>query len=43
MVAAYELYERMGFTRLPEREFDIERPDGTAFRLLAYGIDATAG
>ncbi|MBC9937460.1 MULTISPECIES: GNAT family N-acetyltransferase [unclassified Leucobacter] len=43
MVAAYELYERMGFARMPEREFDIERPDGTTLRLLAYGIDASAG
>lgn len=39
MVAAYELYDRMGFARLPEREYEIHRADGTSFTLLAYGID----
>lgn len=38
MVAAYELYDRMGFARLPEREHEIHRADGTSFTLLAYGI-----
>ncbi|RZT66339.1 GNAT family N-acetyltransferase [Leucobacter luti] len=42
MVAAYQLYDRMGFERLPEREQRIERPDGSGFTLLAYGIDAAA-
>ena len=42
MVAAYEMYDRMGFARLPEREFEITRPDGTGFTLLAYGIDVAA-
>lgn len=37
MVAAQRLYDRMGFTRLPEREFMIERSDGTSFLLIAYG------
>ncbi len=39
MVAAYEMYDRMGFARLRDRELDITREDGTSFRLLAYGID----
>ncbi|WP_440312001.1 GNAT family N-acetyltransferase [Leucobacter chromiireducens] len=39
MVAAYEMYDRMGFSRLLDREHDIMREDGTSFRLLAYGID----
>lgn len=39
MVAAYEMYDRMGFSRLWDREAEITREDGTSFRLLAYGID----
>ncbi|WP_125098714.1 GNAT family N-acetyltransferase [Leucobacter chromiireducens] len=39
MVAAYEMYDRMGFARLLDREHEIVRADGTSFRLLAYGID----
>lgn len=39
MIAAYQLYDRMGFSRIPDREEDVVREDGSAFRLLAYGID----
>ena len=42
MRAAQRLYERMGFERLHEREFTVERPDGTSFLLLAYGRDVEA-
>lgn len=39
MVAAQRLYDRMGFARLHEREFMVERSDGTSFLLIAYGRD----
>ncbi len=42
MVAAYQLYDRMGFSRITEREQRIERADGTGFTLLAYGIEVAA-
>lgn len=42
MVAAYQLYDRMGFSRIPDREEDITRQDGSTFTLLAYGIDVAA-
>jgi len=37
MVAAQRLYERLGFTRLHEREYTFVRPDGSSFLMLAYG------
>ena len=37
MVAAQRLYERFGFARLHDREYTFERPDGTAFLMMAYG------
>ncbi|SJN11051.1 putative acetyltransferase [Leucobacter sp. 7(1)] len=42
MVAAYEMYDRMGFARLHDREQQIVREDGSGFTLLAYGIDVAA-
>ncbi|UOQ56513.1 GNAT family N-acetyltransferase [Leucobacter allii] len=40
MTGAQRLYERLGFTRIPEREFDIEVLGGTR-RILAYGLALT--
>ena len=42
MLAAQRLYERLGFAGLPERESRFVRPDGSGFRMLAYGrgVDA---
>ena len=37
MLAAQRLYERFGFARLHDREYTFERPDGTAFLMMAYG------
>ena len=37
MRSAQRLYERLGFARLPEREYRFERPDGTSFLMMAYG------
>ena len=37
MVAAQLLYERLGFTRLHEREYTFVRPDGSSFLMFAYG------
>lgn len=37
MVGAWQLYEKLGFERLEEREFEITREDGTGVWLLAYG------
>ncbi|MBM7505455.1 GNAT family N-acetyltransferase [Agromyces aurantiacus] len=42
MLAAQRLYDRLGFTRLPDREHVFERPDGTSFLMLAYGREVTA-
>lgn len=42
MVAAQRLYDRMGFERLHEREFLVERTDGTTFLMMAYGRDVGA-
>lgn len=42
MVAAHRLYERLGFERLPEREYVFERPDGSSFLMMAYGRPAAA-
>lgn len=39
MVAAQRLYERMGFVRLHDREYEFVRDDGTSFLMMAYGID----
>ncbi|MGR0221874.1 N-acetyltransferase family protein [Agromyces sp. ZXT2-6] len=39
MAAAQRLYERLGFERLADREFTFERTDGTAIRIMAYGMD----
>jgi len=39
MVAAQRLYDRLGFDRLHDREFMVERTDGTSFLLIAYGRD----
>lgn len=41
MGAAWRLYERLGFERLPERERQITLADGTALSLLAYGYALT--
>lgn len=43
MLAAQRLYERLGFARLHEREFEVERSDGTTFLMMAYGRDAGDG
>ncbi|UOQ88491.1 GNAT family N-acetyltransferase [Agromyces endophyticus] len=40
MLAAQRLYDRLGFSRLHDREFRFERPDGSGFQMLAYGRDA---
>ncbi|GGI48711.1 GNAT family N-acetyltransferase [Agromyces flavus] len=37
MRSAQRLYERLGFARLPEREYRFERADGTSFLMMAYG------
>ena len=37
MVGAHRLYERMGFTRMPDREPIIVRDDGSTLQLLAFG------
>ncbi|MFD5601068.1 GNAT family N-acetyltransferase [Leucobacter sp. NPDC058333] len=37
MVAAHRLYERLGFERIPEREFTIERTIGP-LRIRSYGL-----
>ncbi|MFE5672990.1 GNAT family N-acetyltransferase [Agromyces sp. NPDC056523] len=37
MQSAQRLYERLGFERLPEREYRFERADGTSFLMMAYG------
>jgi ribosomal protein S18 acetylase RimI-like enzyme len=42
MVGAHRLYERLGFERLPEREYTFTRPDGSSFLMMAYGRDAAA-
>lgn len=45
MVKAHRLYERLGFTQIPEREFTIETISGTR-RIISYGLDlagVTAG
>ena len=42
MLAAHRLYERLGFERLPEREYTFTRPDGSGFLMMAYGRDAVA-
>ncbi|WP_350349376.1 GNAT family N-acetyltransferase [Agromyces sp. G08B096] len=39
MIAAHRLYERLGFARLPEREYRFERADGSGFLMMAYGIE----
>lgn len=39
MLDAQRLYDRLGFTRLHEREYRFTRPDGTGFQMLAYGRD----
>lgn len=38
MRAAQRLYERLGYTRIPDREFDIQTPTGSR-RIFAYGLD----
>ncbi|MFF2494646.1 GNAT family N-acetyltransferase [Agromyces sp. NPDC058064] len=40
MLGAQRLYDRLGFTRLHEREYRFVRPDGSGFQMLAYGRDA---
>ena len=42
MLEAQRLYDRLGFSRLPEREVRFVRPDGSGFRMLAYGRDGVA-
>lgn len=42
MLDAQRLYDRLGFTRLHEREYRFVRPDGSGFQMLAYGRDAAA-
>ena len=39
MRAAQRLYERLGFERLGEREYEFVRPDGSSFLMMAYGRD----
>ncbi|WP_164863681.1 GNAT family N-acetyltransferase [Agromyces sp. LHK192] len=39
MRGAQRLYERMGFERIPERDFAFDRSDGVRIVILAYGID----
>jgi ribosomal protein S18 acetylase RimI-like enzyme len=39
MIAAQRLYDRLGFTRLHDREYIVTRSDGTTFPILAYGLD----
>lgn len=39
MRAAQRLYERLGFERLCEREYEFVRPDGSSFLMMAYGRD----
>lgn len=39
MLAAQRLYERLGFARLAEREYEFVRPDGSSFLMMAYGRD----
>lgn len=39
MTGAHRLYERLGFTRLPEREHELVVDDGRRIRLLAFTID----
>lgn len=42
MLAAQRLYERLGFVRVPEREFGITVSDGTR-RIFAYRLDLAGG
>jgi ribosomal protein S18 acetylase RimI-like enzyme len=39
MLAAQRLYERLGFTRLHDREYVVTRSDGSTFLIMAYGRD----
>lgn len=39
MTGAYQLYERMGFVRLQDREQQLTRDNGSRFTLLAYGYE----
>lgn len=39
MGAAQRLYERLGFERLGEREYEFVRPDGSSFLMMAYRRD----
>lgn len=39
MTGAYQLYERMGFVRLRDREQQLTRANGSRFTLLAYGYE----
>ena len=39
MQSAQRLYERLGFSRLSEREYLFERADGSHFLMMAYGRD----
>lgn len=43
MRAAQRLYERLGFERLGEREYEFVRPDGSSFLMMAYGRDVRPG
>ncbi|HEU4758248.1 MAG TPA: GNAT family N-acetyltransferase [Agromyces sp.] len=43
MTSAQRLYERLGFARLPEREYVVELPSGRSFLLMAYGRDVRPG
>lgn len=43
MAAAWQLYERLGFVRLHEREFAIHRVDGSEVWLRAYGLPLASG
>ena len=43
MLAAQRLYERLGFGRLREREYEFVRPDGSGFLMMAYGRDIRPG
>lgn len=42
MLAAQRLYDRTGFARLHDREFEVERTDGTTFLMMAYGHEVGA-
>lgn len=40
MEAAWRLYDRLGFQRLPDRDRVITRQDGSELRLMSYGLSS---